>query len=342
MASVVKYMKKKEIIGLIILALMFFYAGYKYYNKKYEFEDSALLMDTLVNIQLESQSKNADSIIDSAFAFISKQDSMLSYYKKNSIVYRMNHTDKIVINDVIYKMLEIGKNLYSQTDSLYDLTIGDLVDIWNFKKEKIPSADMIDSALVNVGFDKIKFNKKTIEKPRKMKLNFGSIAKGLIIDKTVEYLKKHKIKKGIINAGGDIRIFGYAKPIKVGIQHPRKKSGEIIGIIKVGNKAVVTSGDYERFFIKNGKRYHHILNPKTGFPATDAVSVTVISDSAVLADAYSTALFLMGYKNAIRLANKTSGIEAILFYEKEGKLFYKKSLGMDKYLLKISKDIRKE
>jgi len=337
-------MKKKDIFGLIILILLFIWAGYRYKNKRYTFGEDAFLMDTLVNIQVEGKSQFAKSIIDSAFAFIGKQDSMLSYYKKNSIVYKLNHTEdnKIAITSDIYKMLTIGKKLYSQSDSLYDLTVGDLVDIWDFEDEKIPSDKELDVALSNVGFYKIIFDKNNLIKDKNIRLNFGSIAKGLIIDKTVEYLKNHNIKKGIVNAGGDIKIFGYTKPVEIGIQHPRKAQGKIIGILKIKNKAVVTSGDYERFFIKNQKKYHHILNPKTGFPASDAISVTVISNQAVLADAYSTALFLLGYKKAIKLANNIPEIEAIIFYEKNGKIFYKKSFGMDKYLIKISEYIQEE
>jgi len=174
------------------------------------------------------------------------------------------------------------------------------------------------------------------------------------VDKAVEFLQKNGIKKGIVNAGGDLRIFGYKKPLEIGIQHPnaggdlrifgykkpleigiqhpRKKRNEIIAILKVKNKAVVTSGDYEQFFIIDGKRYHHILNPKTGFPAKTCVSVTVIASTALQADAFSTALFLLKPKSAIELANKTPNLEAIIYATENGSLVSYKSKNINQYL----------
>ena len=138
-----------------------------------------------------------------------------------------------------------------------------------------------------------------------------------------------------MNAGGDIRIFGKNKAIKIGIQHPRKAQNEIISILNIQNSAVVTSGDYERFFMQDGKRYHHILNPQTGFPAKNAVSVTVISKNAMLADAYSTALFLMPHREAIELVEQTKDLECIIFYENNSVLQNVQSSGMKKYVLEF-------
>ena len=165
-----------------------------------------------------------------------------------------------------------------------------------------------------------------------MELNLGSLAKGFIIDKAVEYLMDHEIESGFVNAGGDILIFGQKTPLKIGIQHPRSGRSELIGTILLKNNAVVTSGDYERFFIEDGIRYHHILNPKTGYPADKIVSVTVISEKAVLADAYSTALFLLRPDQAIELANTLNEIEVKLFYMEDGILKSLQTKNMKDYM----------
>ncbi len=330
-------MKKKDIINLVVLIIVIFAAGYSYYNKTYKYERDAFLLDTAINVRFESKHKKDDALMNALLQKIKAADSVFSYYKKDSEVWEINHSqkDSLKVSDDIINMLTIGAKLYMQSDSLYDLSIGELTDIWDFEKRIIPSKAKIDSVLKNIGFYKIKIGNDFIIKDKNIKLNFGSIAKGLIIDKAVTFLKNNKIKKGIVNAGGDIKIFGYKKPILIGIQHPRKKTGEVIATIKLKNCAVVTSGDYERYFIKNGVRYHHILNPKTGFPAKESISVTVIADNAIIADAYSTALFLLNPNKAIKLAKNTPDIDAIIFYQKNGKIFYKKSFGTNKYSFKI-------
>ncbi len=337
-------MKKKDIVGLIVLFVTIFVAGYGYFHRIHSYQKDMFLLDTIITAQIETRNKNGDEVLEQLADFIKDADSLYSCYKKNGTVWKINNSlkDSIPISQDIYKMLKIGKKLYGQTDSLYDLTIGRLTDIWDFEKKTVPTKAQIDSAMANAGYDKIELGENYIKRKSGIKLNFGSIAKGLIIDKSIEFLKERKIAKGLINAGGDIRMFGYKKPVKIGVQHPRKADGEIIGTITVKNKAVVTSGDYERYFFKNGKRYHHIINPKTGYPANNCISVTVIADSAEIADAYSTALFLLSPKKAVKLANNTKNLDAIIFYEKNGKIFFKKSFGMDKYLLNITDNNVKE
>lgn len=335
-------MKKREIISVLLLVIVFAIAAYKHYHKLYHFEKDGFLMDTILSVQIDTKAKNGEALLDSLFAYIQKWDSDLSYYKKGSELEKINASEKIEISDPIKEMLAAGKKISAQSDSLYDLAIGTLVDIWDFNKAEIPSKSRIDSAMQYIGFDKVKVVGDSLIKNKHTKINLGSIAKGYIVDKAVSWLKSQGAEKGIVNAGGDIKIFGYNKAIKIGIQHPRKENGQIVGILKVKNKAVITSGDYERYFMKNGKRYHHIINPKTGYPSDKSISVTVISEKAYIADAYSTALFLLTPDKAKKLADSIPNLDAIIFYIKNGKIFYKKSVGMDKYLLKISDNNVKE
>ena len=335
-------MKKREIISILLLIIVFAVAAYKHYHKLYAFEKDGFLMDTVVSIQIEAKDKSDAALLDSVFAYIQNWDEKLSYYKKGNEMEKINASEKIEVSNPIKEMLIAGRKINEQSDSLYDLAIGTLVDIWDFNKEQIPSQTKIDSTMQYAGFDKVKLQGNILIKDSHTKINLGSIAKGYIVDKASKWLQSKGVEKAIVNAGGDIKIFGYNKAVKIGIQHPRKENGQIVGVLKVKNKSVITSGDYERYFIKDGKRYHHIINPKTGYPATECISVTVISDKAYIADAYSTALFLLTPDKAKKLADSIPNFDVIIFYIKNGEIFYKKSVGMDKYLLKISDNNVKE
>jgi len=143
-------------------------------------------------------------------------------------------------------------------------------------------------------------------------LDFGAIAKGYAIDVGIQALQKRGVTSAIINAGGDMRILGShgKNPWKIAIRHPRKDTS--LGWLEVrGDISIVTSGDYERFFIEDGQRYHHILDPKTGYPSSASMSVTVLAPTATLADAVSTAMFIWGPKKGLPTIEKTAGLEAL-------------------------------
>ncbi len=177
-----------------------------------------------------------------------------------------------------------------------------------------------------VGFDKVFLEDNYLTKPVGMKLNFGAIAKGFIVDKVMQELMEDSVTKILINAGGDLRVYDKKnRKINIGIKHPRGKLSDLIAKIKIENMAVVTSGDYEQFFEIGGKRYHHILSPKTGFPIANVFSVTVIAPNTTIADALSTALFLIPPEEGIELLNNYPNSAAIIYYQKEGTLISLKS-----------------
>jgi len=333
-------MKKKDLLKILVLVVVVGFSALTYLNKQNTINETKFLMDTIVDISVTTKNKNCtekklETIVDSTFSLISNYENKFSFFNENGKLWEMNNSEKdsFSIDLDFYEILELSSKIYSETDSLYDVTIGCLTELWDFDKVHIPSLDSIKIAQNNIGFHKIKFSENHLSKPKGIKLNLGSVAKGFIIDKAITFLKDNKVESAIINAGGDIRILNYNKPLKVGIQHPRKKS-EIIDVLKIQNSAVVTSGDYERFFEIDGQIYHHIINPKTGFPADNSISVTVIAPSATIADAYSTALFLMEPDKAIELTNIIKNIEAIIYYFEDDEIVNIKSDGLDKYLIK--------
>ena len=165
-------------------------------------------------------------------------------------------------------------------------------------------------------------------KQKKVGLNFGAIAKGYAVDRAIDVLKTLGIKEALVNAGGEISVIG--NDWIVGIQHPREINS-IIKKIKLDGFTVATSGDYEQYFEVDGNRYHHILDPKTGYPSKGLQSVTIINKSNAIADALATAVFVMGKENGIKLIESLDDTEAMII-DDEGKIFY--SSGFEKFLVK--------
>ncbi|NQV17737.1 MAG: FAD:protein FMN transferase [Armatimonadetes bacterium] len=333
-------MKKKDLLKIFVLVVVVGFSALFFLNRQNTVEKTRFLLDTIVDISVTAKNKNCTekklkTIVDSTFSLILKYEKKFSYFLKDSKLWEMNNSEKdnFSIDSDFYEMLKLSSEVYSETDSLYDISIGSLTELWDFDKVHIPSLDSIEFAQNNIGFHKIKFSENQLYKPKEIKINLGSVAKGFIIDKAITFLKDNKVESAIINAGGDIRILDYPKPLRVGIQNPRKQS-EVIAVLTMQNSAVVTSGDYERYFEIDGQIYHHIVNPKTGFPAYNSISVTVIASSATIADAYSTALFLMEPDDAIELTNTIENIEAIIFYFEDDEIVNLKSNGLKEYLIK--------
>jgi thiamine biosynthesis lipoprotein len=325
-------MKKKDVLALVILILVLAVAAYRYFNKVNSYEESRFMLDTIITLQLEDDEDNLAAVADSAFAVIAKYEDKFSFYGEG-LVNKINNasTGKFAMDDDVYQLLNIAKQLYQKTNGSYDVTIGSVSKLWDFNASKLPPADSIKAALQYVGFNKLKFDQNKLYKPQKVELNLGSLAKGYIVDKIVEFLQNKNIDKAIVNAGGDMRIYGYKDDIQVGIQHPRDRGG-VIKILNIKNKAVATSGDYERYFMKDGQRYHHILDAKRGYPSYHAVSVTVISGKTVWADALSTAIFLLPPAQGIKLIDALPNSEAVIFYIQNDEMKFEISKNMSSFL----------
>jgi len=328
-------MKKRDIVNLVILIIVISFAAYRFYHRKYNFAKSRFALDTIVEITFTTSNKDSNPLLDRAFDLIEEYEKKFSFFQKGSKLWNINHSemDSVQIDKEFFEILKISEDLFYKSGSLYDVTIGSLSELWDFSNTHIPSRDSIEIAQHSIGFEKIRYSENYLFRPSETKLNFGSLAKGYIIDRVVDFLKDNLVESGIINAGGDMRIFGYEKPVRIGIQHPRAEQNEVIEILQAGNQAVVTSGDYERYFEIDGKRYHHILNPETGYPSENAISVTVIAPSAVIADAYSTALFLMKPEKAIEIADQNENMEVIVYYQNEDEIDNLKSKNFSRYLV---------
>lgn len=324
-------MTKKEIISLIILVVVIVFAGYKYKTRAFTETKSQYLMDTIVEISATSKNKNVSKQIDSVFTYIHEMEEKLNEFKPNSWLTKVNNSTETSfdMDADVYQMLVIADSLYKMTNGAFDPTIKPVWDIWGFNSESptIPDSLLIKEELKKVGFNKIKFNKKRLIKPVGMQIGLGAIAKGYILDKASQYMKSIGLPSGYISCRSSMSFFGNKIPQIVYIQHPTK-ADDYIASFKIQNNCVGTSGDYQQFFEIDGKRYHHIINPFTGYPVEAVHSVTVLTKSAAWADGLSTALFLISPDQAIDEANKRPDTEAVVYFSQEGKINSVKTDGM--------------
>jgi len=196
----------------------------------------------------------------------------------------------------VLELYQTAKKVYLDSGGAFDITVGVLTDLWGFSSQtyRVPKPSELRQALMMVGLEKITERQGELIIPAGVKLDWGGIAKGWGVDKAFSALQKQGIKSGFINAGGDLRCWGQnpeRRAWRIGLKHPRQPG--FLGVLELADTAVATSGDYQRYFEVDGVRYHHIFNPKTGFPAQGKQSVTVIGPEAAICDALATAIFVL-------------------------------------------------
>ena len=274
------------------------------------YRDNRLLMGTFWEIV--SPDKRASAIV---FAEAGRIENLLSKYIPDSEISRLNRTGKLKVSPDTFYIIKRSKEFWQISQGAFDISVAPLVDLWGFTSQKfnVPAEDLIKATLKLVGSDKIILHEKdnVVEfKLPGMKIDLGAIAKGFALDCAVKLLKEKNINSCLINAGGQVYALGEKSghPWKVAIQSPRKQ--EITGTLELKNKSASTSGDYEQFFFNNGKRYCHIINPATGYPADAGIfSVTVVANNSLTADALSTTIFVLGKSKGAELAAKFNNIE---------------------------------
>ena len=269
----------------------------------------------------------------------------LSWREETSEIYRINIGESVTGCELSPKMqmyLENIKDVWEQSDGALDVTVGRVTGLWNIDTYavnsnidfSIPTQQELEDALASSGFEKVKVAEGKIYLTEEVKLDLGAVGKGIACDEVHAFLEeKEWVTGAVISIGGSILTYG-KKPdgsdFKVAITHPRQE-GESIAVLELeGGLCVSTSGDYERYVEKDGVRYHHIMDPKTGYPADSGlVSVTIVSESGLLSDALSTACFVLGKEAGLALA-KQYGAEALLIDED---LQFSMTEGMDKLLI---------
>ncbi len=307
--------KKKKIVLSVLCVLLvaavtvgaIVFAGYK---KEYDSrEKSGLSMGSIVTIKLygDDTFKKLDVVKD----LIDNLDKEISRKIDTSAVSQLNKNGEgksATASDIILKCRKISE----MTDGAFDLTVGSLSSLWDFDNDtqKVPSEDEIKKALSSVNYEKIAINGANIGIQKNQIVDLGAVGKGAACDAAKAYLQKSGVKGAVISVGGSILAYGKRNKIgdkwRIAVRHPREENA-YIGVINLSEGFVSTSGDYEKYFEKDGKRYHHILDANTGYPADSGlISVTVVCDSGTLSDALSTACFILGEEKSKALLDEYS------------------------------------
>jgi len=269
------------------------------------YREARVLMGTFVEVT--SPQPQALGIV---FKEISRIENLLSKYKPESEIARLNRSGKLKVSPDTYFIIKKAKEFWLGSGGAFDITVGPLMDIWGFtdKQYRLPSDEEIKTALTRVGFDKIILNDSdnVVQfSVSGMRLDLGAIAKGYAVDCAVKRLKEAGIRSCLINAGGQIYALGYKffQPWAIGVKHPRT-AGTTVNVA-LRDESVSTSGDYEQYFVKDNRRYAHVFNPKTGYPVDSGViSVTVIAPDGTTTDALSTSIFVLGKEKGEALLKK--------------------------------------
>lgn len=291
-------------------------------------KETQFLMGTAVEISVADSSTDRAAKLNAiarAFDRIRELDALMSFFNKESEVSRINDfadVRPIQVSPDTIKVIKRADELNKITEGAFDITVAPLVELWGFGRRgavsKIPSDEEVREALKIVGMDKLKIDyaRKMISfKSSGTKIDLGGIATGYAVDCAMGVLRESGIKNAMINAGGDIFCMGgpsWNRAWKIGIQHPRIKS-ELLGSIYLKDRAIATSGDYEKFFFWKEKRISHIIDPRTGMPvAGTPASVTIIAPDCITADAFSTAIFVLGPDAGLRVLNEMKPIEGMI------------------------------
>lgn len=274
-------------------------------------------LDTIVQITLyDSQSKN---ILNKCFDICKKYELICSSTNSSSELYKLNHNPhktsyQPVSKDLAY-MIQQGLYYSKLSKGTFDITIGSISSLWDFKSDKpaLPDASLVSKNLSNVSYSNIICtNQQIVYKNLNTMIDLGAIAKGYIADQIKAYLLKKNVKSALINLGGNILCVGdkYGEAFTIGITNP-KHTDESIITTKIKNQSVVTSGIYQRNMTINKHLYHHILDPHTGYSYDNGLaSVTILSSKSIQGDALSTVCFSLGLNEGLKLINSTKGVEA--------------------------------
>jgi len=293
-------------------------------------EESDFILGTVVRIKLYDPPQ--PKLFDELFAEIREYENLLSLNLPDSHISRINNaagTKPVVVDPEVFEVIQEGLRYGALSKGRFDITIGPLVNLWHigYDDARVPAPEEIEAALPLVDLNRVVTepaeNRVGLETPG-MLMDLGAIAKGFIADRIAESLRGRGYERGIINLGGNVLTLG-AKPgdvpFRIGIQNPWEPRGESVGVLELVDLSLVSSGDYERFFIEDGIKYHHILDTATGHPVDNSLTaVTIVSKRSVDGDGLSTSVFAMGLEKGYTLIESLEGIEAI-FITKDKKVY---------------------
>lgn len=284
--------------------------------------ENQFLLDTICTITVDGMKKDeAEQVIARAFETCRDYENMLSKTVEGSDIYKLNHAGgkAVAVRDETLALLKKGIAYGRLSEGRFDITIGAVSELWDFSGEnpKVPDAEQLKEAVSTVDYRQIEIEGNEVSlKKAKAQVDLGGIAKGYIADRLVEQMKREGAERAIISLGGNIAVIGEKAegvPWNIGIERPYSDRREILGSVGLSDGTVATSGVYERCFEENGKLYHHVLDPKTGYPMEgelDAVAVKGQAGQSADCDAMGTICLMAGEKKGRQLLKEFPGLEA--------------------------------
>jgi thiamine biosynthesis lipoprotein len=265
----------------------------------------------------------AVAAFDEVFAEFERLDALMSVWREGSDVLRLNAAagkHAVPVSAEVREVLGVAHQIGDWTNGKFDVTFGALADVWKFDQDqdnRIPSRAEITARIPLVDYRAVQIDEAAgtaFVRRTGMRVHLGGIGKGYAVDRAADILRRHNLRDFMIQAGGDLYVSGHRgdRPWRLGIRDPRGPADRTFAALELSNSTLSTSGDYERFFMADGRRYHHILDPDAGEPAHGSRSVTIVSTRAVLADGLSTGVFILGPAAGMALIERLPDIEGVI------------------------------
>ncbi len=318
-------------LGVKLASLLLFVAPLPAFADWYG--DARAMMGTEVSVYLWSDdSSRGEALLEEVFQEAARIDRLMSTYRNDSEISKINRLaaeSDTAVGDELYQLIGKSLQISALTDGAFDITYDSVGQHFDFRARQRPDDQTIAAELQNIDFRHLLLDdeRQTIRfRKDGVRINLGGIAKGHVVERGIELLRANGIRHAIVTAGGDSRLLGdrRGRPWMVGIRDPRK-DGEVAISVPLEEEAISTSGDYERFFDENGVRFHHIIHPATGISVSGVHSATVFGPDAVMTDALSTSVFVMGVDLGLRLIATLPDYESIVI-DADGQIFYSDGL----------------
>lgn len=311
-----KKLNKKSLVAIILCAaIVFGIVSYDFISGRSSCERTSVAMGTVITVKLFGF--GAENDLDRIETEINGlESSVLSWRKEGSDIYRINEGAGASVSvspdtvEIIGQCIDIS----GDCDGVFDITVGNVTKLWDFggDNQRLPSESEIKTALADVGYKNVSVSGNAVQIKKGQSLDLGAVGKGFTCDKIKDLLDKGRTKSAVVSIGGSLLIYG-SRTFSVGIVNPDNDK-QSMGTLKLKDTCVSTSGDYEKYFEQDGKRYHHILNATTGYPATSEFkSVTVICESGIISDALSTVCYIVGYRKSIEILEEYDAEAVFIF-----------------------------
>lgn len=299
-------------VSILILCLLFLCGCQEQAEPAKQYSKTVFAMDTVMELSVYG----VEDMLAGAEYIITDTENQLSVTRPDSEIYRLNEEGQGKVSENTYALLEQALELCTLTDGALDISIYPVVKAWGFTTDehRVPDANELNTLLQSVDYSKIELREgNAVLLGEHMQIDLGSVAKGWLGDAILDYFRSNGVESAMINLGGNVQALGAKSDgslWRVAITDPSEEG--YAGVVEIKDRAVITSGGYERYFDQDGLRYHHIIDPSTGYPADGGLlSVTIIGESGVTCDALSTALFVMGFDKATYFWKHNNGFEAI-------------------------------